>query len=426
MSEREVFLRELEEMESPSYINKIVKTFNVEIKQKIKLIDKKFEQNPYVVFKVGVDVEGSVKVKPLNDSSSLTVSLGGATKTGDNAKNYLLATLKKELSDGIELKGEIEVGKEVKVEMKIKHFNVGRVNFSSNFNWTGFYSFKIEVPFSGKMQISDIIVEGKLKLTVTLSVGPNWKKIAIYQVIKQGWKPLGKALVTGLWTTTAGTATTLKVISSTVGLVAVAVGVPYYLLYRTFTSLYAGHIEGLGSAYAGGYTTHLFYNLTGEDKPRYSIYFGSYSKLGMTKRTDEEAEKIVSKLGSDKNLIVKYMASTLKAVAQVGNYQLKPEFSQNMRALGAAHAQLDLLKFRSNIRRLYGIYNPKTGKFDASNESAELWRLIAKFTLLNKTKFRQKVNEHIAEQFKSKMGKEKEPVEGYPLDLYDMMNARII
>lgn len=422
MRERELFLRELEEMETPTFVNTAVKYFNVELKYKRRIIDKKFDKNRYVMFKVAVDVEGSAKFKPLKDSSSFTFSFGGTTYP--DANSYFTAILKKELTDNIELKGTVEVGKKAELELKIKHFEMGGIEFSHNFNWTGFYSFKMEKPFSGKMQIGDVIVEGKLKATATLSVGPNWKNIAITEAIKAGWRAIGPGLVT--WTTAAGTATALQVIASTVALVGIAVGVPAYLAFRGFTSLYAGHIEGLGSAYASGYTTHLYYNFTGENKPSRVIYFGNYHKVAMARREGDDADKIIKKWGSDKNAITKNMAITLKAVAKEGDFTLRSEYAQNMMSLGAAHAESDLLKLRSTIRRIYGVYNSQTGKYDASNESAELWRLITKFTILNKKNFIQKVNTHIKDQFKSKMGKEKEPIEGYPLDLHDLLEARII
>ncbi len=433
MQEREILFKETEGYynRETEILREDLESFVPSFSAKATLVDlgeRSFDFK-YVSIRMRIKLEVNGKIKNKN-AADVRIEYDP-----DKAGKEFSIIAKHEISDNLALRGTITPGESVGLGVETKYFGNGVFKFDAKLNWTALFEAKYEIPFTKSVTIGNWVLEGGGKLVLSAIIGPNWKNIAWDIAIKRGWTAIQRvipSMISAIWTTSAGTATALNVVVSTVGFVALVIAVPLYMFIKGMTAEAEGKMEVLGDNYASGYSRTLAYKLTFSKESEFGINDFTINTTGKFKNSiqswsGQEAWPKIEALAKDNKLRLKALSKVLKSAYR----DLGPQSSQwimarqNARSLGAAHALSTTLEFARLLKLKYGTYDTQTSKYSHNEETNEIINILKGINSADKNKFRNEIYEHIFKQFKNKVGKEDKQIEGYPIDLAKVIRAKI-
>ena len=220
-------------------------------------------------------------------------------------------------------------------------------------------------------------------------------------------------MITALWVSAAGIPTAVNVAVSTIALSVIAIGVPFYLLFKVFTAAAEGNMLAIAKRYAGGYQTYISH---------YTIDAKEFSLKGFTlyNRDNDATLKIIGSMAGDENKLKKYLHDVL---TQAGRIEQRTDSwyrtEKDAYVLGGAHAMSTLRQFNRLLKQIYG-----------ETEVKEMWVLLRKgnqaINRQRKDKGKPVLNseyyDFIYNQFKD--NQKNSSIQGYPLNLHGAIFAR--
>ena len=381
---------------------------SVSAKRSFDLGEKNFDFK-YVKIKVALKFEVFGKIRNKNARAGVEFS---ESKDG----NVFSMTLKHEIADNLTVQENITPGRDAKLGIKTKLFGEVSFTFDVKLNWTAIFEMKGELPINKTISIGDWLIEGGCKLILSTTIGPNWKNIAWTVIIKKGWnfvRIISSKMITALWVSAAGIPTAVNVAVSTIALSVIAIGVPFYLLFKVFTAVAEGNMLAIAKRYAGGYQTYISH---------YTIDAKEFSLKGFTlyNRDNDATLKIIGSMAGDENKLKKYLHDVL---TQAGRIEQRTDSwyrtEKDAYVLGGAHAMSTLRQFNRLLKQIYG-----------ETEVKEMWVLLRKgnqaINRQRKDKGKPVLNseyyDFIYNQFKD--NQKNSSIQGYPLDLHGAIFAR--
>jgi hypothetical protein len=73
---------------------------------------------------------------------------------------------------------------------------------------------------------------------------------------------------------------------------------------------------------------------------------------------------------------------------------------------------------------MYGSYDYATKKYKENQETIEILRTLFRINKMNQMKLTKQIDDFIAGQFKNMVGEERKTIEGFPLDLHEVIEYR--